>query len=445
MKKKTLWITVGALVVAAGAGAVILGGGGDELQEVQTATINRETIIQTVNATGRIQPKTQVRISADVSAKIIALHVEEGDWVEAGELLAELDNERYRAAVESAQASVRSARANAKLVQQNMLKAEKDYDRARDVVARKLESQAVLDANDAAYQVEIARYESALDQVEQTKGTLKQAQDSLSKTRIYSPMAGTISDLNKEQGEIAIGSQFQEDVIMIVADLTAMEAQVNVDENDIVNVQLGQEAEIKVDALFGETLKGVVYEISNSANTDAQGTTNQKTEFEVKIAISGEISRLRPGMTASADVSTMMKTDVIGVPIQSVAVRTIDQLTLEDEAVSDAEERFTADADGFVEIVFCVEEDGRVIARQVETGIQSDDMIEILSGIEENEEVVTGSYRAISSDLGNGEKVVINNDGDANSDKKINIGNRRYSSCGTLLRPMRWATSRFTR
>ena len=417
MKKKTLWITVGALVVVAGAGAMIIGGGKEELQEVQTATVNRETIVQTVNATGRIQPKTQIRISADVSAKIIALHVEEGDWVEEGTLLAELDSERYLAAVESAQASVRSAQANAELVRQNMLKAEKDFDRARDVVARKLESQSVLDANDAAYQVEIARFQSALDQVEQTKGTLKQAEDSLAKTRIFAPMSGTISDLDKEQGEMAIGSQFQEDLIMIVADLTEMEAQVNVDENDIVNVQLGQEAEIKVDALFGETLKGTVYEISNTANTDAQGTTNQKTEFEVKIAITGEISRLRPGMTASADVSTMTKTDVIGVPIQSVAVRTIDQLTLEGEEVSEAEERFTADDDGFVEIVFCVEEDGRVVARQVETGIQSDDMIEIISGVEEDEEVVTGSYRAISSDLGNGDQVVVNNDGDEESDR----------------------------
>ena len=121
-------------------------------------------------------------------------------------------------------------------------------------------------------------------------------------------------------------------------------------------------------------------------------------------------------MTASADISTMTKTDVIGIPIQSVAVRTIDQLTLEGEEVAEAEERFTADADGFVEIVFCVEEDGRVIAKQVETGIQSDSMIEIKSGVDENEEVVTGSYRAISSDLGNGEQVVINNDGDGNSD-----------------------------
>ena len=417
MKKKTLWITVGALVIAAGAGAVIIGGGGEELLEVQTATVSFETIIQTVNATGRIQPKTQVRISADVSAKITALHVEEGEWVEAGTLLVELDRERYQAAVESAEANVRSAQANAKLVQQNMLMAEKDYDRARDVVARRLESQAVLDSTHAAYQVEIARYESALDQVAQARGTLKQTADSLSKTMIYSPMAGTIADLNKEQGEIAIGSQFQEDIILVVADLTEMEAQVNVDENDIVNVQLGQEAEIEVDALFGETLKGTVYEISNTANTGAEGTTNQKTEFEVKIAISGEISRLRPGMTASADVSTKTKDNVVGVPIESVAVRTIDQLTLEGEEVADAEERFTADADGFVEIVFCVEDDGHVVARQVETGIQSNDMIEVISGIDADEVVVTGSYRAISTDLENGAEVAINNDSNGNSDR----------------------------
>ena len=409
MKKKVIWIAAGVLVVAA-AGAVLLSNGDEELVEVQTATVGLETIVQKVNATGRIQPKTQVRISADVSAKIMALHVEEGQWVEAGQLLVELDRERYEAAVESAEANVRSAQANAKLVQQNMLKAEKDYDRARDVVERKLESQSVLDANSAAYQVEVARYESALDQVEQARATLKQAEDSLSKTIIYSPMEGTISDLNKEQGEIAIGSQFQEDVILVVADLTQMEALVNVDENDIVNVQLGQKADIEVDALYGETLKGTVYEIANTANVDAQSGQSQKTEFEVKIAIEGAIERLRPGMTASADVSTMTKTDVVGIPIQSVAVRTIDQLTLEGEEVADAEERFTADEDGFVEIVFCVEDDGTVTARQVETGIQSDDMIEIESGIEADEVVVTGSYRAISTDLQNGAQVNVNND-----------------------------------
>lgn len=416
MKKKALWITL-AVVVVAGAGAVMMRGGEKELLEVQTAKIGRETIVQKVNATGRIQPKTQVRISADVSAKIVALHVEEGDWVEKGQLLVELDRERYEAAVERAQANVRSAQAEAKLVQQNMLKAEKDYDRSRDLVARKLESQSALDATSAAYQVEVARYESTLDQVEQARAALKEAQDSLSKTTIYAPMTGTISDLDKEPGEIAIGSQFQEDLIMIVADLTEMEAQVNVDENDIVNVQLGQEAEIEVDALYGQKLTGRVYEISNTANTNAEGTTNQKTEFEVKIAIeSEEISRLRPGMTASADISTQTRTDVVGVPIQSVAVRTIDQLTLEGEDVAAAEKRFTADDDGFVEIVFVVEKDGQVRARQVETGIQSDDLIEVIGGVEEGEDVVTGSYRAISSDLQNGAQVQVNNSPNGGSD-----------------------------
>jgi HlyD family secretion protein len=371
--------------------------------------VQLETIVQTVDATGRIQPKTQVKISADVSAKIIALHVEEGDWVEKGTLLVELDSERYAAAVELAEANVRSAQANAKLVSENMNKAEKDYNRARDLVSRNLESQSNLDTTNAAYLVEVARHEAAVDVVSQTRASLKQTLDDLSKTRIFAPMTGTISDLNKEVGEIAIGSQFQEDVILVVADLTAMEALVNVDENDIVNVKVGQSAKIDVDALFGETLNGSVYEIANTATMaapDAQQQQNQKTEFEVKIAITSGIERLRPGMTASAEISTETRENVVGVPIQSVAVRTVDQLAMDGETVEDAEKRYTADADGFVEIVFCVE-GGKAVARQVQTGIQSNDMIEIKSGIDADETVVTGSYRAISTDLLNGAAVTI--------------------------------------
>ena len=412
MKRKTLSVAVAAVAVVAVSAWAMTRGGGEQALEVETATVKRATIIQKVNATGRIQPKTQIRISADVSARIVALHVEEGDWVEKGQLLVELDRESYQAAVERAEASVRSAQANAQLVLQNMNKAEKDYDRSRDLLARRLESQSALDANEAAYQVEVARYQASQDDVEQAQALLKQARDDLSKTLIYAPMSGTISDLNKEQGEIAIGSQFQEDVILVVADLTEMEALVNVDENDIVNVDVGQQAEVEVDALFGETLNGVVYEIANTANTGAEGTTNQKTEFEVRITITDETARLRPGMTASADVFTKTREDVVGVPIQSVAVRTIDQLRRDGESVEDAEKRFTADADGFVEIVFCIE-NGVAEARQVETGIQSDDMIEILAGIDADEVVVTGSYRAISTDLRNGAEVSISDDSGA--------------------------------
>ena len=411
MTKRAVWAGAGAVAVIITVSLLAMGGGGEDLVEVDTAVIERDTIVQTVNATGRIQPKKQIRISADVSSKIMALHVDEGDWVEAGTLLVELDRERFEAAVESAQASVRSAQANAKLVLQNRIKAEKDYDRARDLVRRQLESQSALDSLEAAFQVEVARHEAAQDQVEQARAMLKQAEDDLSKTLIFSPMPGTISDLNKEQGEIAIGSQFQEDLILVLADLTEMEALVNVDENDIINVAIGQGAEIGVDALFGETLSGTVYEIANAANVAAAGTTNQKTEFEVKVAITGDIERLRPGMTASVDISTQKKQDVISVPIQSVAVRTIDQLTLEGESVKEASQRLTADEDGFVEIVFAVD-NGVAVARQVKTGIQSDDKIEIISGVDADEIVVTGSYRAISTDLRNGARVRIKAEND---------------------------------
>lgn len=410
MKKKRIWIGAAIVVVVGGVVAgVALRGGKDEALEVQTAKVDRQKIVQKVSATGKIQPRTQIKISADVSAKITKLAVVEGQWVERGELLFELDRERYVAAVESAEASVRSAQASAALVRENMKMAEKEFIRSKELVEQNLESEAAYDNKEAAYQVEVARYESARNQTEQARATVKQARDDLSKTTIYAPMAGTISDLNKEQGEMAIGSQFQEDVILVISDLSEMEAQVNVDENDIVSVAIGQQAEIEVDALLDQILKGVVSEIANSANVAGAGTSDQKTEFEIKVRIINPPETLRPGMTASAEVFTKTNESALSVPIQCVAVRTVDQLAMAGENREDAEARYTADRDGFVEIVFCIE-DGKAIARQVKTGIQSDELIEILEGLEEGDEVVTGSYRAISKDLENGAIVTISND-----------------------------------
>jgi HlyD family secretion protein len=380
--------------------------GKEELPEVQTTIVDRAEIIQKVNATGKIQPDTQIKISADVSAKITRLDVKEGDWVEKGDFLVELDRERFLASVESDEASVRSAKANVNLVKENVAQTERVFKRAETMVDRKLESQALLDSSQAAYQVELARLQSANDQVEQAKGRLKQSQDALSKTTIYAPMPGTISDLNKEQGEIAIGSQFQEDVIMVLANLEAMEALVNVDENDIIAIELAQTAEIEVDALLDQMITGSVVEIANSANIAGQGTTEQKTEFEVKISVESDTSQLRPGMTASADIVTDTRNDAISIPIQCVTVRTIEQLEEGDE---NAEANFTADDDGFVEIVFVIES-GQAKARAVKTGIQSDELIEVTEGLSEGEEVVSGSYRQISRDLVNGAMITVNND-----------------------------------
>ncbi len=401
MKKIVIATVVIALVVAGGFYLKFQNSNEDKATEIETTKVAYEKIIQKVNATGKIQPKTKVNISADVSAKIIALHVKEGDWVEKGKLLVELDKERYMASVESQEANVRSTKANAKLVKANMEQAKRVWQRSKELVSKKLESQADLDAKNAGYQVEVARYESSLEQVAQIQGTLKRALDDLSKTTMYAPMSGTISKLNKEAGEIAIGSQFQEDVIMTIANLNEMEALVNVDENDIIAIKLNQETEIEVDALLGTMLKGTVSEIATSAIAAQNGQSNQKTEFEVTITITSDVSKLRPGMTTSANIVTDTRDNALSIPIQSVTVRTVDQLQ-EKEAFKKKE--YTAANDGFVEVVF-VEINGKVIAHQVKTGIQSNDLIEIIEGLEINDVVVSGSYRAISRDLSNGEAV----------------------------------------
>ena len=408
LKRRFVWLAVAIVVVVGVAGALVARSRANRDMVVQTSKVSRQKIVQTVNGTGKIQPKTQVKISADVSARITKLDVKEGDWVEKGKLLVTLDRDRYLAAVESAEASVRSAQANEALTRQNMENAQREYERSKSLLSRGLEAQANFDAKQTAYQVEVPRHNAAVEAVAQARATLKQARDDLSKTTIYAPMSGTVSELRKEAGEIALGSQFQSDLILTIADLSVMEAQVNVDENDIVNIKPGQEAEIQVDALPGQKLRGVVREIGSSANASGQGTTEQKTEFELKIAITDPPKTLRPGMTATADVVTHTNDHALSVPLQCVALRTLDQLMKKGEKRKDVAARYKPDHDGFVEVVFAVDK-GRAVARQVTTGIQSEDLIEILTGLAEGDEVVSGSYRAISKDLGNGAAIKINN------------------------------------
>jgi HlyD family secretion protein len=400
--KKSLVITL-IIAITASAGVYFSSTNNSEIKAttVELTNVAKNKIIQKVNATGKIQPKTKINISADVSAKIINLYVAEGEWVEKGKLLVELDREKYLASVESQEANVRASQANSKLVKANMLQSERVWKRSKEMFEKNLDSQSTLDATDAAYQVEVARYEASLEQVEQSRGMLKRARDDLSKTTMYAPMEGTISKLNKEAGEIAIGSQFQEDVIMTIANLNEMEALVNVDENDIIAIKLNQAAEIEVDALSNTLITGIISEIATSAKEAQNGQANQKTEFEVTIAITSDSTNLRPGMTTSANIITDTRNDALSVPIQSVTVRTIAQLT-EDEQFKGKE--FTSGKDGFVELVF-VEKNGNVQANQVKTGIQSNDLIEIIEGVELGDAIVSGSYRAISRDLKNGDKV----------------------------------------
>ncbi len=411
MTRKRIIIIVSVVVVAIVSIVVFsINGNGEEAVSVKTAKVDRNKIVETVTATGEIQPETKVKISADVAAKITHLNVKEGDWVEEGQFLVQLDREKFVAAVERAEASLRAAEANANLVKQNVIKAKKDYKRTEELFNQKLESQAVMDQAYASHQVEKARYQSSLEQVDQVRATLKQTKDELSKTTIHAPMAGTISQLNKEVGEIALGSQFQEDVIMVVSNLTSMEALVDVDENDIVSLQIGDSATIEVDALPGKEFEGIVSEIASSAKINAIGSADQKTEFEVKIQIIEPGNKLRPGMTASSDIVTEVRENSIVVPIQCVAFRTPRQLSgsVEENAQTDSTSQSTykPDKDGFVQVVFVVNGDV-VKALQVTTGIQSETHIEIISGISEGDEIVTGNYRAISQILKNDMKITI--------------------------------------
>jgi HlyD family secretion protein len=415
MKKRTMAVAAAVAVAGIAVAVFALRGRGEKPLEIQTAEADHQKVVQKANATGKVQPKTQVKISADVSARIMRLGVKEGDRVEQGQFLVELDRQAYLAAVERAQANVRSAEANARLVRESMMQAEREFIRAKEIVKLKLDSQSRLDATEAAFKVETARYESAAGGVTEARAALKQSQDSLSKTAIYAPMAGVITELRREQGEIAIGSQFQEDVIMVVSELSEMEVQLDVDENDIVAVALGDVAEIEVDALPGRALVGTVYEIGNSAKTQGvEGQAeaqNQKIEFLVKVAITDPPAELRPGMTASADIVTDTKESTLSVPIQSVTVRTLEQLKAgkKGKEADDAVAAFKADDDGFVQIVFTLE-DETAVARQVETGIQGENLIEITAGLERGTTVISGSYRAISRDLVTGAKVKVNNE-----------------------------------
>lgn len=371
---------------------------------VQVEVAQRATIEQRVRATGKIQSSIQVKISADISAKITRLNVKEGDQVQKGQLLVELDSIRPTASLASQEAVVKAAQEEARLALANKKLAESRLERAKSVYARQLESRDSVDTATGAYEVEAARYSSALEQIRKAQGELDQARYDLAQTRIFSPMSGTISLLKRQAGEIVLGSQFQEDVIMIIADLGQMEAIVNVDENDILKVKVGQPATLAVEAVPGAVIVGRVTEVASSARLPEQGEVLQKTEFRVKVAVTEGSSQVRPGMTVSANILTDTRESALSVPIQSVTLRPVAQWRQADSKSAGSQP--VVDKDGYVQLVYVVE-NGIAVARQVKAGIQNEDRIEILDGLKEGETVVSGSYRAITRDLNDGDAVEV--------------------------------------
>ncbi|KPL18040.1 MAG: hypothetical protein AMJ92_09810 [candidate division Zixibacteria bacterium SM23_81] len=389
--------------------------------QVQAEEVNRGKITSTVSAAGKVQPETEVDISANVSGKIVRLGVKEGQRVEQGQFLVQLDRNRYQALVDQAQAQLTSAEAR-------LVEAEAEYRRVKELFDANLASEADLEAAKARRDVDKANHGAA-------KAYLDKARDDLSKTTILSPMAGTVSQLNSEEGEVVLGTeQFSGTVIMTVADLSQMEVETDVDETDIVDVRVGQAAKIEVDALPDTVLEGKVTEIANTAFTLGRGTQEEVTNFKVKVAILDDISSLRPGMSATVDIETASYEDVLYVPIQCVVMRSPKAEKGEKEEKDEKEEKSKKEEEGAseegtgdtgeptepdsgdredkkeeerapIEVVFVVEDDAAKMV-PVKTGISSDTDTEILSGLEGGEMIVTGSYRALR-DLRDGQKVKI--------------------------------------
>ncbi len=382
--RKKLFIGLGLLAVIAVMVIVNLSKKSGNAVEVQAIEVKRGEIVSQVSGSGYIQPELDVEISARISAEIIDIHVEEGDSVKKGELLVELDRQRYEALAERAASGVKSAQASLK-------KNKADYDRILGLYEKNLKSQAELDAAEADMMM-------AESQLEQARAGLREANDNLAKTRLMSPINGTVTKLNKEEGEIAVGSEFQADPIMTVSDLSRMEVLAEIDENEVVLVSIGDTTKIDVDAITDTVFLGAVSEIAHTATTRGRGTQEQVTNFEVKIAVLDNADKLRPGMSSTVDINVERRSDILYIPIQCVTVRDVET----DTTTSKKEEK---------EVVFVVN-DAKAHMTVVNTGISDDTNIQIVNGLEEGQKVVSGSYKAISRDLEDETPVKVKDDSD---------------------------------
>lgn len=424
------------MIIARRAGWI---GGADGLR-VSVEEVERRDIVEIVTANGRVRPVTEVKISSDVSGEIIELHVEEGDYVERGMLLARINPDIYEAALDRMVASLNTTRANLANARARALQAEAqfinataNYQRNKRLFEQNAISESEYDSARASFKVAEADMEASRQsviaseyQVKSAEAGVAESRDNLSKTTLFAPIDGTVSRLNSELGERVVGtSQMTGTEIMRIANLNVMEVQVNVNENDIVRVSEGDTAFIQVDAFFGETFRGSVTSIANSAAGEGVGV-DQVTNFEVRIRILPEsyenlvradrphLSPFRPGMSATVDIQTKKAYQTISVPIQAVAAREsspagADEADAADETDAASEEPEAPDgttaSSGTREYIFLFV-DGVARQHEVKTGIQDTQYIEILEGLEAGQEIITGPYRLVSRELKDGDQVI---------------------------------------
>lgn len=425
-KSKIYWISgiaivlIAVLLVLAKKGVI---GKKDEGIEIETAKADEITIVETVSATGKIQPEIEVKISSEVSGEIIDLPVKEGQVVKKGQLLVRINPDLYTSGYNRTISNLSGTKAGLSQADASFKEAKASYDRSKALYEKGIISRSDWDKAVAAFEVAKANKESAYFNVQSASATVKEAKDNLGRTTIYAPADGTISSLGVELGERVLGTQQMTGTELLrVANLDNMEVEVDVNENDIVKVSIGDSTNIQVDAYLKKEFKGIVTSISNSASSTI--TADQVTNFKVKVRILKEsyqdllagkpadFSPFRPGMTATVDIITTRKENVVGVPISAVVVKndtTAKPKT--DIKVEGDDKKVIAKSDKKFECVFIKQGDKAKLV-VIKTGIQDDTNIEVVSGLKKGDVVIVGPYTTVTKDLKPGDKVTTKKSGD---------------------------------
>lgn len=396
-KKRKLWIFLLIILLIGGSVGFYVAKNREKVTEVQVGKVNRQRLVSIVSASGEIQPRKKVEISASIAGKVIRLGVKEGDQVKKDDFLLQLDPIPFQAALNNANAALSSARAELDSAMSSMKQADQTYRRKKKMFEEQgLISQQEFEQSKTDYDVQQSRVNSATHLVEQSKARVEAAQDDLNKTIVTAPMAGTIVQLAVEEGEVAVIGTMNNPgtVLLTIADLSVMEADLEVDEADIGTLELGQTGTVTVDAFPGKKFSGTVTEIGNSPIQKTTSTNQEATDFKVTVTLNAPDVYLRPGLTADGEITTAVRESCLTVPIQALVVRDISK---ENQNLPKEERE--------KEGVFLMT-NRTASFRPVKTGIMGEMNIEIVSGLKQGEQIVTGTFQTLR-ELKDGEKIEV--------------------------------------
>jgi HlyD family secretion protein len=399
----TVKFVIGGVLIAtvAGLGYAAKKKGETKAVDVRTEAVEARDLVASVTASGQIQPRVKVDVSADVTGKIVRLSVKEGDLVKKGQFLLQIDPEQVTAALQRAEAGLASSRAQAAQSKASLLQAERNYERSRAIKTQSpaLVSDDQLEQLKTQAEVSKALFEASTFSVEQAQASVRDAKQALSRTTITAPMSGKVTRLNVEEGETAIMGTLNKDAatLLTISDMSVLETKVKVDETDVARINLGDSAIIQIDAFPDTTFIGRVFEISNSSvNKTATNTGDQAIDYEVRVQLLNPPADTRPDFSATARIVTASRTKVLSIPIIALTVRENENLPNADTAVTvgraqPAKEVGKRDIEG----VFVVGKDNKVSFRTVKVGIAGERHFEVLEGLKAGETIVAGTYQAI--------------------------------------------------